>query len=174
MTQDIKVQIKELTTQIFEALVAEGVSVEAESNRLTVTVEEELFYINVRETTKSIGYACHKTGELEVTCPSVYMRGDWICPAKRFKATTTNLLKKVVNTVKERQEAITTYTSREKAQAKEWQKHKAVLEGIREDFPLFEGNVEKHASHITLQFEQLTEEKARAILAVLQASNLFD
>lgn len=170
---ELKKQADELYAQIFAGLKEAGVKASMNENMDGVKIPEYFYVIaSVEEVTRGTGFSIIRTGKLEVVFRSIYLKPSGLCHAKRFKADTKDLVKKVVASIKERRDAIVAEHAREKAETKAHRTHEATLKGLRKDFPRFKDNIGNHRSLINLNFHDLTEDQARLILMTLRNAGI--
>lgn len=169
----LETQANELNAQILAGLAAIGIKAELNENSGGIQIPEYTYDIAcVVEPRRGSTWSSYPNGTLEVDFRSVFMGRGCLCHAKRLKASTKDLVKKVVASIKERRDDIIAQNSRDAAEEKAKRSHEAVLKGLRKDFPRFEGSIEHHRSQINLNFRNLSEDQARLILGILNAAGI--
>jgi len=169
----LEIQANDINAQILAGLAAIGIQAEMNENKDGIKIPEYHYAIvSVGERYSGSGFTRRKSGRIEVDFGSIYMGRGCLCHAKRFKADTKDLIKKVVASVKERRDAILAQKTRDRAEEKEKRSHEATLKHMRENYPEFKGNIEHHRSQINLNFHDLDEDKARLILMTLRNAGI--
>ena len=169
----LETQADELNAQILAGLAAIGIKAELNEDSGGIRIPEYFYdIVCVVEPRRGTTWSRYPSGTLEVDFRSVHLGRGCLCHAKKFKASTKDLVKKVVASVKERRDAIIAQKSLEKAEEKARQSHEAVLRTMRENYPEFNGNIEHHRSQINLNFHRLSEDQARLILMTLRNAGI--
>lgn len=169
----LEIQANDINAQILAGLAAIGIQAEMNENTDGIKIPEYHYdIVSVCERYSGYGFHHRRSGKLEVDFKSVYMGRGTLCHAKRFKADTKDLIKKVVASVKERRDAIIAQNAREKAEEKAKRSHETTLKHMRENYPEFKGNIEHHRSQINLNFRNLSEDQARLILMTLRNAGI--
>jgi hypothetical protein len=160
---ELEQQAKELTNQILDELGKIGIS----------SQKKNTGGIMIPGHYEEICRVSEGAGELVVSFGSIYLGGIGpLCYAKKFKASTKNLVPKVVESIKERRDAIIAQKSRNADEDKANLSHAETLKHMRENYPEFSRNIQYHAREINLSFNLLTEDKARLILNTLRDAGI--
>lgn len=169
----LETQASELNAQILAGLAEAGVKAESNDYLDGIKIPEYQYdIVRVEEKTSGYGISIHKFGVLVVVFRSIHMGRGTLCHAKKFKADTKDLIKKVVESVKERRNAIIALNEREKSQNQARRSHERTLKQMRHDYPEFRENIEHHPSQINLSFHDLNEAEARLILVTLRSAGI--
>lgn len=170
---ELKKQANELYSQILAGLKEAGVPASMNEHLDGIMIPEYPYVVaEVGEITRGSGFSIHGSGKLEVSFRSLYLGHECLCHAKRFKADTKDLIKKVVSSIKERRDAVIVQTAREEAKTKARESHGSTIKAMRENYPEFSRNIERHNSQINLSFNNLTEDQARLILMTLRNAGI--
>ena len=170
---ELETQVNELNAQILAGLTEIGVKAEFNANSDGIKIPEYHYdLLSVNEKYTGHGFSIRRSGVLEVRFNSVHTGRGCLCHAKRFKADTKDLINKVVASVVERRDALLAQKSRESTESKAKQSHEKTLKRMRENYPEFGGNIERHSSQINLSFRDLDEDKARLILMTLRNAGI--
>ena len=172
-TPELEQQAIDLNTQIIDGLVAMGILAELNDSSGGVKIPEYHYDIlRVDEKSSGHGFSHRRSSELEVYFSCIHIGRGCLCHAKRFKADTKDLLKKVLASVKERRDTVIAQRARDEEVDQARTAHQRVLKKLSTDYPDFKGNIENSNGSIHLSFRHLSDAEARAIFKALQDAGI--